>query len=201
MTSRTWCALPVLLAVVVSPASGARAQEDHPFDPNWPTFHAQDLRNSARRYGLSTAILKELLRAAGREGDYDYYIGRVDALGLKNRGQVFLSIYGFGTAERLTVYAIDTRTPHYRKIWEAGGAAHTDFQTASLLGRATASVSPEGNIVVKLPDWNGEGLLGKENSDLIVVEYKWTGKTYRLDSEERFHRYRWNGKDWEVLGK
>ena len=200
MTFRTRCAVPLsLLVVALCAAKWARPQEQYPFDPNWPTYHARDLQESARKYGLSPAILKELLRAAGREDDYDYYIGKIDALGLKKRGQVFLSTYDFGTAARLTVYAIDTRTPYYRKIWETGGTAHTDFCTASFLGRATASVSPEGSIVVKLPDSNGKGVLSHENSDLIVVEYKWTGETYRLYSENRFHRYRWNGKDWEVL--
>jgi len=201
MAFRANYAIPLLLPVVaMCGANWGRPQEEHPLDPNWPAYHARDLRDSARKFGLSTAILKELLRAAGREGDYDYYVGKVDALSLKKRGQVFLSIYNFGTAGLLTAYVIDTRTPYYTRVWEAGGTAHRDFGTASILGRATASVSPQGSIVVKLPDWNREGLLSKENSDLIVVEYKWTGKTYRLDSEKRFHRYRWDGKDWEVLG-
>jgi hypothetical protein len=195
-------AIPLLLSVVaMCAANWGRAQGEHPLDPNWPTYHARDLGESARKFGLSTAVLRELLRAVGREGDYDYYIGKVDAVSLKKRGQVFLSIYDFGTAAALTVYVIDTRTPYYRKIWEAAGTAHTAFMTASILGRATASVDPQGEIVVRLPIWNGEGLLSKENSDLTVVQYKWTGKTYRLDSEKRFHRYKWNGKDWEVLAK
>jgi hypothetical protein len=109
-----------------------------------------------------------LLQAAGREDDSAYDIENVDAQGLKNRGQVLLSIYEFGTGHCMTVYAIDTRTPSYRKIWEASGAKLSNFCTASILGAATASVGPEGTIVVKLPVPK-EGLpLSKLNSELLL---------------------------------
>jgi len=143
MGLRTGYLVPALLVVVaVCAASPAMPQGGYPFDPNWPAFHARDLQRAAQTFDVSTARLKELVRAAGREDDADYYIGKVDALSLKKRGQVLLSIYDFGTAEALTVYAIDTRAPYYRKIWEAAGTAHTNFITPSILGRATASVDP-----------------------------------------------------------
>lgn len=178
----------------------ASPQDDYPLDPDWPEFHANDLRRWARESSLSVDTLKELLRAAGREDDADYRFQNVDARSLKKRGQIFLSIYDFGTGHCMTVYAIDTRTPYYRKIWETDGATQSNFCTDSILGAPTASIGPEGRIVVKLPIWNGEVPLSRQNSELLVVDYVWTGKTYRLDAERKFPRYKWNGRDWEVVG-
>lgn len=191
------------LSVLVAGFAATRAgpQDDFPSDPNWPAFHATDLARSSHKSGLSTTVLKELLRAAGREGDYDYKIGDVDAKSLKKRGQVLVVTYDFGTGHCMTVYAIDTRTPYYRKVWEAGGTESGDFCTDSILGAPTASVGSEGTILVKLPVSNGVVPLSRENSVLLVVDYVWTGETYQLHSERKFPRYKWNGDDYQVLGK
>lgn len=199
IASRAVAALALVVAMCASGSAGQ--QGEYALDPHWPTYHAKDLREWARKSGLSVARLKELLRAAGREDDYDYYIGKVDSLSLKKRGQVFLSTYDFGTGAALTAYVIDTRTPYYEKVWQAAGTADTDFVTDSMLGRATASVGRAGTIVVMMPDWNGKVPMSHENSDLLVFQYVWTGTTYRLQSATKFPHYKWNGTDWEVLPK
>ncbi len=177
----------------------ARPQDDYPPDPNWPKFHDLDLGRWGQKSGLSKSTLKELLRAAGREDEFDYSFQNVDARGLKKRGQVLLSIYDFGTGHCMAVYVIDTRTPYYEKIWQADGATESNFCTESVLGAATASVGPQGTIIVKLPVWNGEVPKSSANSELLVVEFSWNGKTYGLHSEKKFPRYKWNGTDWGVL--
>jgi hypothetical protein len=187
--------------VTVFAASRAGPQDDYPSDPNWPAFHDADLARSSRRSGLSTTVLKELLRAAGREGDYDYKIGDVDRKSLKKRGQVLVATYDFGTGHCMTVYAIDTRTPYYRKVWEASGTESGDFCTDSILGAPKASVGSEGTILIKLPISNGVVPLSRGNSLLLVVDYVWTGETYQLHAERKFPRYTWNGNDYQVLGK
>jgi len=176
----------------------ARPQDDHPFDPNWPKIHDSDLGRWGQKTGLSKSTLKELLRAAGREGSYDYDIQNLDPRSLKKRGQVLLSTYEFGTGHCMTVYAIDTRMAYYEKVWEAAGAGVSNFCTESVLGAATASVGPQGTIVVKLPVWNGEVPKGPENSELLVVVYVWAGKTYQLGTQRKFSHYKWNGTDWEA---
>jgi hypothetical protein len=193
----------VSLVVIVSmfAAKSSRPLEDDTGDSDWRTFHAKDLLHWAQKSGLSTDSLKELLRSAGREDDSSYAIENVDARSLKKQGQVLLSIYEFGTGHCMTVYAIDTRTPYYRKVWETDGASQRNFCTDSILGAATASGTAQGGIVVKLPIWNGEAPLSRQNSQLLVADYVWTGKTYQLHAEKRFSHYKWNGKDWEVLGK
>jgi hypothetical protein len=201
MTFRTRLRVLALAVIVTAVAASlARLQEDYPMDPDWPALHAKDLARWSRSSGLSIPVLKELLRAAGREDDADYRFQNVDARSLKRRGQVLLSICEFGTGNCMTVYVIDKRTPYYRKIWEAPGGY---FCTESVLGAPTASVGPRGEILVKFPigNWNGELPFNRKGTKLDVLEYVWTGKTYELHAEREFPRYEWNGKDWEVLGK
>lgn len=186
------------VAAALLAVGSARSQDDHPLDPNWPKFHDLDLGRWGQKTGLSKSTLKELLRAAGRESGYDYDIQNLDARSLKKRGQVLLAIYEFGTGHCLTAYVIDTQTPYFEKIWEANGATESTFCTESVLGKATASVGLQGTIVIKLPVWNGGVPKSSENSELLVVEYTWTGKTYRLNDEKKFPHYKWSGTDWEV---
>ena len=199
MRVRTGVGIIILAFVGLFVIGSARAQDDYSVDRNWPKFHDMDLRRWGEKTGLSQSTLQELLRAVGREDDTDYRFQNIDARSLKKRGQVLLSTYEFGTAHRMTVYVIDTRTPYYERIWQADGTTEFDFSTESVLGAATASVGPKGTIVVKLPVWNGRVPKSSENSVLRVAEYVWDGKTYALHSERKFLRYKWSGTDWEVL--
>jgi hypothetical protein len=169
----------------------------------WTALHNRDISGWEKKTGMSRGWMERILETTGRGGmDDPYLINNLDPVHLKNRGQVFLGLTDSGTAHALTVYVVDIGTPSFKKVWEAGGVpkvgacAPTDFATASKLGEPTASVTDNGQIVVKMPvNWHGQ------KSELLVAVFTWTGETYRLANEHRFSGYKWNGKDWEEVEK
>src|ERR1700730_5287393 len=78
----------------------------------WASFHARDISNASKKFGLSIPTVETLIRAVDREdGEEDEYsIQRIDALSLKQRGQILLALTDFGTANSLEVNVIDVQT-------------------------------------------------------------------------------------------
>jgi len=189
-----------------------RASAQGPVDPAvYEAFHRRDIRLWATKSGLSVAAVESLLRAVGRDGTGDddgdvYSIQDIDVKSLSKRGQIFIALTGPATGHALAVYVVRSARLH-EKVWEAleldenRSCPPETFATESILGEATGSVSASGQILVKIPIWNGEpDQGGHHGSVLLVATYQWNGKTYELRTERTFSRYRWGGDDYAVDG-
>lgn len=178
-------------------------------DPDvWEAFHKKDIRAWAHKSGLSVATVESLLRATAGDGGADnvYSIQNIDTKSLRKRGHILIALTGPATGHALSVYVVRARLP-YALIWNAfgldenGSCPAETFATESILGEATASVSPRGRILVKMPIWNGQPDVGGEHkSVLLVASYSWTGKSYVLVEERQFTHYRWDGRDYVGSG-
>jgi hypothetical protein len=69
------------------------------------------------------------------------------------------------------------------------------------LGAATASVGREGKIVVRVPVSNGRIPLSRQNSVLMSTDYVWNGKTYLFEETTKASHYRWDGTNYQIIGK
>jgi hypothetical protein len=179
----------------------------------WEEFHRNDVHTWARKSGLSIATLQHILNSVGRDdGAHDefdedqYSVQEIDTRSLANRKQILIALTGFGTSHPLAIYVVRAAPP-YRVVWQAQGAREQgecpggDFGTESILGRARVSVSTSGQILVKIPIWNGEpDEGGGRKAFLRIVTYTWSGKTYVLRKERDFSQYTWNGLNLIGLG-
>jgi transposase len=168
---------------------------------DWATFHARDVRNASKKFGISTGIIEKLIHATDREGSEEdqYIIQRIDASSLKQRSHVLLALTDFGTANFLEVNVIDVKTSNYAKVWstreipEWSSCPFMDLSTESMLGIATASAQPNGTIVIKIP-------IRGEKPTLLIATFAWSGETYKLTGEREFLQYKGNASDWETQG-
>jgi hypothetical protein len=178
-------------------------------DPTeWHKIHQQEVRKWAAKIGFSFGRTRSLLEAAvpedvDQEGNNAYFIQNIDPVSLASRDQILVSLIAPGTSHGLSVYVIGARQP-YERIWSALGADEDGscpaeaFGTESMLGEPTASADPDGHIFVKIPRWKSPNV--RQNAILIVVTYRWTRKTYRVESERIFSEYNWNGSDYVARG-
>lgn len=167
----------------------------------WYQIHQKDIHDWAAKSGLPVAKVQGVLNTIEKEVDEDVpenggWIQKLDARSLASRGQILIALTAAGTGHALSVYVVRSRPP-YAVVWDAGEA----FVTESILGEAIASVSQRGEILVKMPDWNGQpDKNGNRNSVLLVTSYGWTGKTYRPRERREYIQYRWNGRDYAEIG-
>ena len=184
------------LAVLPFATTSTPAQED------WIAFHKRDVEKASVRSGLSKRTIAKLLDAAGQEAnpqEIQYVIQTVDAVSLKRRHQVLLALTDFGTSHALSVHVISAAASKYVELWGTreipswNECDSMNLSTESMLGIATASAKPNGQITIKIPVREPERLL-------LVATFVWLGKTYRVASVREFSKFEWKGQDWEEQG-
>jgi hypothetical protein len=194
-------ALAMLFSYGPAPSISFQAQVDPAV---WQDFHEKDVRTWSLKSGLSIGVIERLLAAIGHEGGVDddsYSIGNIDGKSLAKRGQILIALNGPPTGHALSVYVVRAKRP-YTYVWklfglnENGSCPAQTFAIDSLLGEATASVTPRGEILVKLPiSKNQDSRASDANKELLVASFTWTGTVYRLSEERKFSTYHWNGGD------
>ena len=185
------------IALLLAPLRTS-AQGD--IDPSaWSAIHKEDIRHWSVKSGLPVGTIRELLKAIERDDTEDsgtpYTIQGIDARSLAKRGQIFVALTGLPTGHALAVYVVRSARP-YQLVWQMedlapfGTCEGNSFATESVLGEAVGVVSSRGEIVVKMPTWDGTpDTNGKHGSFLLVATYSWNGKTYNLGGERRFDHY------------
>lgn len=177
-------------------------------DVDWIEIHKKDMAEWTRKSGIEIETLIHVVKRDISEDD-QYLIQMVDATSLRKRGQVVLALAGAGTAHPLTVYVLTKTGASYRELWSAeklpsqAGCAETYFATDSVLGEPIASVTPEKTIEIRMPiekQSPAKSDATRTHSQLLVVEYGWSGNTYSLKRVRVFARYLPEAKTWITSG-